>query len=142
MIGWRTGSSPRVGGSGPIHRLILTSAAYQQSTTHDPRKAKLDPDNRLLWRQRPRRLEAESIRDSILAVGGGLDRTLFGPAVFPYIPPEAALSATRSPWENTTKDSPDTWRRSIYVSPSGRCSYRCSSRLTGPTPTPRPAVAI
>ena len=99
----------------PIHRLILASAAYQQSTAHDPRKAKIDPDNRLLWRQRPRRLEAEAIRDAILSVGGGMDRTLFGPAIFPYIPPEAALSATRSPWQNTTKDSPDTWRRSIYV---------------------------
>ena len=99
----------------PMHRLILTSAAYQQSAAFDAKKAKVDPDNRLLWRQRPRRLQAESIRDAILAVGGGLDRKLFGPAVFPYIPPEAALSATRSPWSNTTKDSPDTWRRSIYV---------------------------
>jgi hypothetical protein len=99
----------------PLHRLILTSDAYQQSTAHDPAKAKVDPDNRLLWRQRPRRLQAEAVRDAILTVGAGLDRTLFGPAVFPYIPREAALSATRSPWQNTSKDSPDTWRRSIYV---------------------------
>ncbi len=98
----------------PIHRLILASAAYQQSSSFDPRQAKIDPDNRFLWRQRPCRLEAEGIRDAILAVGG-LDRKLYGPAVFPYIPPEAALSATRSPWQNTSKDSPDTWRRSIYV---------------------------
>jgi hypothetical protein len=98
----------------PIHRLILTSAAYQQSSAFDPRQAKIDPDNRFLWRQRSRRLEAEGIRDAILAVGE-LDRKLYGPAVFPYIPPEAALSATRSPWQNTEKDSPDTWRRSIYV---------------------------
>ena len=98
----------------PIHRLILASAAYRQSSSFDSRQAKIDPDNRFLWRQRPRRLEAEGIRDAILAVGA-LDRKLHGPAVFPYIPPEAALSATRSPWQNTSKDSPDTWRRSIYV---------------------------
>ncbi len=63
----------------PIHRLMMTSAAYRQSSTFDESRAKLDPDNRLLWRQTPRRLEAEAIRDAILAVSGLLDRTPGGP---------------------------------------------------------------
>ena len=63
----------------PIHRLILTSAAYQQSAAFDESKAKLDPDNLLRWRNTPRRLEAEAIRDAMLAVSGTLDPTPFGP---------------------------------------------------------------
>jgi hypothetical protein len=63
----------------PIHRLIVTSAAYRQATTLDPRKSAIDPDNRLLWRRAPRRLEAEVIRDSLLAVSDQLDRRMFGP---------------------------------------------------------------
>jgi hypothetical protein len=63
----------------PIHRLIVTSAAYRQGTTFDPAKAARDPDNRLLWRRAPRRLEAEVIRDSLLAVTDQLDRRMFGP---------------------------------------------------------------
>jgi hypothetical protein len=63
----------------PIHRLIVTSAAYRQASTFDKQKSTLDPENKLLWRQTPRRLEAEIIRDSLLAVAGQLDRTMGGP---------------------------------------------------------------
>jgi hypothetical protein len=63
----------------PIHRLILTSDAYQQSTAFDESKAKIDPDNLLRWRNTPRRLEAEAIRDAMLEVSGVLDPTPFGP---------------------------------------------------------------
>lgn len=63
----------------PIHRLIMTSAAYRQDARIDPVKRKLDPENRLFWRQERRRLEAETIRDAMLAVSGQLDPTMFGP---------------------------------------------------------------
>jgi len=63
----------------PIHRLIMTSATYQQSSAVDPASAKADPANRWFGRQNRRRLEAEVIRDSLLAVSGELDRTQFGP---------------------------------------------------------------
>ena len=62
-----------------LHKRIMTSAVYQQSTAIDEAKAKLDRDNKLYWRQPARRLEAEIIRDSILAVSGELDPKLFGP---------------------------------------------------------------
>jgi len=63
----------------PIHKLILTSAVYQESTEKTAASAAKDPDNRLLWRRDPRRLEAEAIRDSLLEVGGLLDRRMYGP---------------------------------------------------------------
>jgi hypothetical protein len=63
----------------PIHKLIVTSAAYKQSSARDETKAKADPENKLVWRQPVRRLSAEVIRDSILAVGGRLNTTMYGP---------------------------------------------------------------
>jgi len=62
-----------------LHRQILTSSVYLQSSDYDESKAKSDPDNRLLWRYKPQRLEAEAIRDAMLAVSGQLDRRMFGP---------------------------------------------------------------
>jgi hypothetical protein len=63
----------------PIHKLIVTSAAYRQSSARDEAKIKADPDNKLVWRQPVRRLGAEVIRDSILFVGGRLNTTMYGP---------------------------------------------------------------
>lgn len=63
----------------PIHKLMMTSAAYMQSADHDASRAAIDPENELLWRYPMRRLEAEVIRDAMLAVSGSLDRTMFGP---------------------------------------------------------------
>jgi hypothetical protein len=62
-----------------LHRLIMTSSVYLQSAKHDEARAKIDRENTLLWRWSPRRLEAEAIRDSMLAVSGKLDRTMYGP---------------------------------------------------------------
>ena len=74
-----------------LHRLIVTSAAYQQACGHAPEAARADADNRLLWRQNPRRVEAEVLRDSILQAAGELDRRRFGPGyadveVVPVLP--------------------------------------------------------
>jgi hypothetical protein len=65
-----------------LHREIMLSAAYQSSTAYDEKNAKADPENRLLWRANViDRLDAESLRDSILAVSGKLDNTIGGPPV-------------------------------------------------------------
>ena len=61
-----------------MHRLIMLSSTYQMSTRFDPAAAQIDPENRLHWRTSRRRLEAEAIRDAILAVSGELDRTMGG----------------------------------------------------------------
>ena len=63
----------------PIHKLIMTSAVYQQSSIDDPAKAKIDRDNKLYWKQPVRRLQAEIIRDAVFAVSGELDIKQFGP---------------------------------------------------------------
>jgi hypothetical protein len=63
----------------PMHRIIVTSASYRQSSRLDKRAQAIDRDNRLIWRMSPRRLEAESIRDAILAVSGCLDTRMGGP---------------------------------------------------------------
>ena len=62
-----------------LHRLIVTSAVYRQSSDADPKAEKIDADNRLLWRMNRTRLEAEEVRDSVLAVSGSLDLTMGGP---------------------------------------------------------------
>ena len=64
-----------------LHRLIVLSATYRQASAPNPANAKRDPDNVLLWRWTPRRLEAEAIRDTTLAVGGDLDRRIGGASV-------------------------------------------------------------
>ena len=62
----------------PIHKLIMTSSVYMQSSEHASDKAVADPLNTLLWRQNFRRLEAEAIRDSMLAISEQLDPTMYG----------------------------------------------------------------
>jgi mono/diheme cytochrome c family protein len=61
-----------------LHRRIVLSAAYQQSSADRPECRAIDPENRLLWRFNRQRLDMEAMRDSMLAVSGRLDRTLFG----------------------------------------------------------------
>ena len=70
-----------------LHKLILLSNTYQQSSADNPRFAQVDPFNRLLWRANIRRLEFEPLRDSILAMGGVLDRTVGGRSVNLASPP-------------------------------------------------------
>ena len=69
--GWRLKS---------LHRLLLNSAAYQQGNQGPDKNGGLDPDNKLVWHQPTRRLEAEAIRDSLLHVAGTLDLRPFGPS--------------------------------------------------------------
>ena len=64
-----------------LHRYIVTSAAYQMGHSLDPIAKKADPENSLLWNRPARRLEAEAIRDSLLAVAGTLSSEMFGPSV-------------------------------------------------------------
>ncbi len=63
----------------PIHKLIVMSAAYAESSADDPAKTAIDPDDLLVWRHPKTRLEAEAIRDSMLFVSGKLDGRMFGP---------------------------------------------------------------
>ncbi len=82
-----------------LHRLVLLSSTYQMSTAFDVRAAQVDPENRLLWRMNRRRLEAEPLRDALLAVSGQLDRTMGGSLVTwrnaDYTPDETVSATSR-----------------------------------------------
>ncbi len=93
------------------HRLIMLSNAYQQSSSFDAEAARVDPDDKLLWRFRRRRLTGEEIRDAILAVSGRINWKMGGPSVFPEIPKEMDV---RGGWKRNEEEDQKT-RRSIYT---------------------------
>ncbi len=68
-----------------LHRLIVTSSTYRQASTTNPANEKTDADNRFLWRQNRRKLEAEAVRDSILFASGKLDLTMGGPSFQDFV---------------------------------------------------------
>ncbi|NQV27764.1 MAG: DUF1553 domain-containing protein [Rhodopirellula sp.] len=74
-----------------IHRLIMTSATYQQSGSDNDAATKIDPDNQLWWRRPPVRLEAEIIRDNLFAVSGALDKTMYGPGSLDQATPRRSV---------------------------------------------------
>jgi len=94
-----------------IHRLMVTSATYRQSSVPAPRAFEEDPDNSLFGRMTRRRLEGEAVRDSLLAVAGVLDPRVGGPSVFPDLPPGIE---TRGGWARSAAAA-DRNRRSLYV---------------------------
>lgn len=96
-----------------IHRLIVTSAAYRQSSRHQSDAARLDADNRLLWRKTPVRLEAEAVRDAMLHTAGVLDLSLGGPG-FQEMKMEIApgTSTYLYPPDDPTRDA--FKRRTLY----------------------------
>ncbi|WP_425613930.1 PSD1 and planctomycete cytochrome C domain-containing protein [Anatilimnocola sp. NA78] len=70
----------------PLHKQIMLSAVYQQANEVSPENLKIDPANRFWWHYQPRRLDAELIRDSLLAIGGNLDKQMFGPSILDNTP--------------------------------------------------------
>ncbi len=101
-----------------IHRLIVTSATYRQ-TAVAAHGAKVDPNNKLLWRMNRRRLEAEAVRDSVLAAAGTLNRQIGGPSVkIPLEPEVYALLFTEGEPDGlwpVTPDAKQHTRRSLYL---------------------------
>ncbi len=132
----------------PLHKLLMTSAVYMQDDSYDEGRAIIDVDNRLWWRRRPLRLEAEALRDTILAVSGKLDMQMFGPAVKSALPPEATAGRNKDDSvKRPQEDGRDQWRRSVYLfvkrslptplletfdapEPNGSCGRRTESTVT------------
>jgi len=100
-----------------LHRLILTSNTYKQSSRGNEAALAKDPQNDLFWRMDMRRLDAEEIRDSLLSVSGNLNLAMFGPSVYPVIPKEilAAQSRPGKDWYTERMTEADMNRRSIYI---------------------------
>ena len=87
LLEWLAGQLIRGGWKlKPLHRQIMLSAVYQQSHEVSPDALKVDPANRYLWHYQPRRLDAELIRDALLATGESLDVTMYGPSILDNTP--------------------------------------------------------
>ena len=96
-----------------LHRLIVTSATYRQAAADDPAMAKADSSNAYYWRGTRRKLEAEAVRDSLLAVAGKLDRTQFGPGFQDFVIDKPDHSPHYEYHLHDPED-PRSHRRSIY----------------------------
>jgi len=98
-----------------MHRLIVTSATYRQSSHATREGLEIDRENMLLGRQNRQRLDGEAIRDALLAVSGRLNQAMGGPSVFPELPPELSkLSSKGAVWPVSPR-AEDRARRSLYV---------------------------
>lgn len=132
-----------------LHRLIVTSQTYRQSSDCRDEAAKLDADTRLLWRFPPRRLSAEEIRDTILFIAGKLDEHMGGPGfrLYQYTRDNVA---TYAPLESF---GPETFRRSVYHQNARAarvdllsdfdapdCAFSVARRV--PTTTPSQSLAL
>lgn len=93
-----------------MHRLLMHSQAYRQSSAWREDAARVDADTRLLWRFPPRRLRAEEIRDSMLLVAGVLDARMGGPGFRLY----DYLNDNVSTYRPLDKHGPETYRRAVY----------------------------
>jgi len=93
-----------------LHKLIMTSRAYTQSTDWHAEAARVDGDSRLLWRFPPRRLSAEEIRDTILSVAGALDTSMGGPGFRLY----KFMRDNVCTYEPLDEHGPATYRRAVY----------------------------
>ena len=94
----------------PLHRLIVLSSAYRQASTHDATAAARDAETTLLWRYPPRRLEAEAVRDAMLAASGELNRAIGGPSFRPF----TTTSFNATFYHPVDRDDPDSNRRTVY----------------------------
>ncbi len=101
----------------PIHRLMVTSATYRQSSAFSATGAQTDTDNRLLWRKTPLRLEAEEIRDAVLSATGQLNTTVGGQG---YRDVRHFQFKGSNFYESVNETGPEALRRTIYrFSPRG-----------------------
>lgn len=128
-----------------LHRLIVTSATYQQSSQFNPQNAQLDGSNRYLWRMNRHRLTAEEIRDSILAVSGELDRTPGGPGdrlfvlehpehsphyEYHLFDPASVDRHRRSIYRFVVRSQPDPWMTVLDCADSSQSTPKRSETLT------------
>ena len=134
-----------------VVRLLAGSSTFAQASDWNPQAARVDHDNRLFWRWQPRRLEAEAVRDSMLAVSGSLNHSMRGPSMFPRIP-DSVLAGQSMPGLNWGEPDPEqNLRRSIYIfvkrSPWPSPNWNCwihptpppvASSAGSPPPGPRP----
>ena len=115
-----------------MHRLIVTSGTYRQSSEHRPQLHTRDPDNRLLARQRSLRFSAEIVRDTALQVSGLLCRHLAGPSVRPPQPASVTSEAYGNVW--TESAGIDRFRRGLYTFVQRTTPFAQGTTFDAPSP--------
>ncbi|MCC9609440.1 DUF1553 domain-containing protein [Blastopirellula sp. JC732] len=128
-----------------LHRMIVTSNVYRQSSAHDEEQAEIDAGNQYLWRMNRRRLEAEEIRDSILAVSGALNTKMGGPGFYLFalektehsphyeyhkFDPSDPASHRRSIYRFIVRSQPDPWMTTLDCADSSQSTPRRNETLT------------
>ncbi|GIW93963.1 MAG: hypothetical protein KatS3mg110_2004 [Pirellulaceae bacterium] len=98
-----------------LHRLIVTSATYRQAAVVSDEKLRRDPENVLLSRGPSYRVEAEMVRDLMLAAAGLLSAKMYGPSVFPPQPPGITTEGTYGPLPWNVSSGEDRYRRGLYT---------------------------
>jgi mono/diheme cytochrome c family protein len=116
-----------------VHRLIVTSATYRQSSKVTPGLLAKDPDNRLLARGPRVRLEAEQLRDCVLRYGGLLAERLGGPSVFPPQPPGVTTEGAYGALEWKVSAGLDRYRRGLYTFSKRTAPFAMSSTFDAPS---------
>ena len=135
-----------------LHRLIVTSSTYRQSSLNNAANAAIDSENQYLWRMRRRRLTAEEVRDSILAVSGALDTTMGGPGYYLFalektehsphyeyhkFDPADPASHRRSIYRFIVRSQPDPWMTTLDCADSSQ-----STPIRNETLTPLQALSL
>ena len=116
LLDWLAGEFVRSGWRlKPMHRLILLSSAYQMSSAASPAALAADPANDLFQHFDLRRLSAEEVRDSVLAVDGRLNPAMYGPSIYPELSKDvfATQSQPGNGWGKSSAE--DQARRSVYI---------------------------
>ena len=116
LLDWLASEFVRQGWSlKKMHHLLLLSNTYRLSGQFDAENARIDPDNRYLWRMNRRRLDAEQLRDSVLAVAGTLNKKMGGRPVIPPLTEEERTGLWAPYQWPTSLDPAEHHRRSVYV---------------------------
>jgi hypothetical protein len=98
-----------------MHRMMMLSNTYQMSSHFDPANAKIDGDNRYLWRMNRRRLEAEMLRDAVVAAAGTLNLKMGGPPVMPPLSDEEKAGLKDPSQWPVNSDVREHTRRGVYI---------------------------
>jgi hypothetical protein len=110
-------------------KLIVTSAAYRQSSRHRPELAARDPQNVLLARQNRLRVESEIVRDLSLAAGGLLNDDIGGPSFRPHLPDDVKKLGNAGAFTWTDTEGPEKYRRGLYIYAQRTVPYPASMTL-------------
>ena len=97
-----------------LHKTIVLSKTYRQSTTDRPKCQSIDSENKLLWRMNRQRLDAESIHDTVLSLSGMLDLTMSGPSARQFTSKKGIHITPTIDYLNFDPDDPANLRRSVY----------------------------